>query len=156
MSARRRIVAALSEDSMGGIATLQDVDHAEHLVDAHAAEVRRQDAARLLDARARHASRAVFCDGIAHAAGLLQQWADEGSQPTTETGADFFQPGHTYTSQVGYDTAEFQVEHIGHRPTDGTRRAFGWYRRQPRMQWHAFSRGESDYTAWIDVTGEAS
>lgn len=39
MSARRQIVAALSEDSHGGIATLSDVDHAEQLVDAHRTEV---------------------------------------------------------------------------------------------------------------------
>jgi hypothetical protein len=39
MSTRRQIVAALSEDSYGGIATLSDVDHAEQLVDAHRAEV---------------------------------------------------------------------------------------------------------------------
>lgn len=39
MSARRQLIAALSEDSMGGIATLQDVDHAEQLVDAYRAEV---------------------------------------------------------------------------------------------------------------------
>lgn len=39
MSARRQIIAALSEDSLGGIATLQDVDHATQLVNAHRAEV---------------------------------------------------------------------------------------------------------------------
>ncbi len=39
MSARRQIIAALSEDSLGGIATLADVDHAEQLVDALVAEV---------------------------------------------------------------------------------------------------------------------
>jgi hypothetical protein len=39
MSARRQIIAALSEDSMGGIATLDDVAHAEQLVDAHRTEV---------------------------------------------------------------------------------------------------------------------
>lgn len=39
MSVRRQIIAALSEDSLGGIATLQDVAHAERLVDAHRAEV---------------------------------------------------------------------------------------------------------------------
>jgi hypothetical protein len=39
MSARRQIIAALSEDSMGGIATLHDVAHAEQLVDAHRTEV---------------------------------------------------------------------------------------------------------------------
>ena len=39
MNAHRRIIAALSEDSLGGIATLQDVTDAEQLVDAHRAEV---------------------------------------------------------------------------------------------------------------------
>lgn len=39
MSARRQIVAALSEDSLGGIATLQDVDRATALVDAYRTEV---------------------------------------------------------------------------------------------------------------------
>jgi hypothetical protein len=39
MSARRQIIAALSEDSMGGIATLHDVAHAEQLVDAYRVEV---------------------------------------------------------------------------------------------------------------------
>lgn len=39
MSARRQIIASLSEDSMGGIATLQDVDRAEALVAAHRVEV---------------------------------------------------------------------------------------------------------------------
>lgn len=39
MSARRQIIAALSEDSLGGIATLADVAHAEQLADAYRAEV---------------------------------------------------------------------------------------------------------------------
>jgi hypothetical protein len=39
MSARRQIIAALSEDSLGGIATLHDVAHAEQLVDAYKAEM---------------------------------------------------------------------------------------------------------------------
>ncbi|MFF4752683.1 hypothetical protein ACWD5R_11295 [Streptomyces sp. NPDC002514] len=47
MSARRQIIAALSEDSMGGIATLEDVARAEQLVDAHRAEVLREAADRI-------------------------------------------------------------------------------------------------------------
>lgn len=39
MSARRHLIAALSEDSMGGVATLQDVEQAEQLVAAHRTEV---------------------------------------------------------------------------------------------------------------------
>lgn len=42
MNARRKLIAALSEDSLGGIATLQDVDHAEQLVNAHRAEILRE------------------------------------------------------------------------------------------------------------------
>lgn len=34
MNARRKLIAELSEDSLGGIATLQDVERAERLVDA--------------------------------------------------------------------------------------------------------------------------
>lgn len=39
VSARRRLIAALSEDSLGGIATLEDVTHAEQLADAYRAEI---------------------------------------------------------------------------------------------------------------------
>lgn len=42
MSVRRQIISALSEDSLGGIATLADVGHAERLVNAHRAEVLRE------------------------------------------------------------------------------------------------------------------
>ena len=44
MSARRQIIAALSEDNLGGIATLAGVPHAEQLVNALVAEVRLEDA----------------------------------------------------------------------------------------------------------------
>jgi hypothetical protein len=53
MSARRQLIAALSEDSYGGIATLEDVAHAEQLVDALVAEVRTEDA-QLLAQRGHH------------------------------------------------------------------------------------------------------
>jgi hypothetical protein len=49
MSARRQIIAALSEDSYGGIATLADVTHAEQLLDAYKAEVLAEAEARLAD-----------------------------------------------------------------------------------------------------------
>ncbi|MFJ8995552.1 hypothetical protein ACIRQH_34750 [Streptomyces sp. NPDC102279] len=39
MSARRQLIAALSEDSYGGIATLHDVERAEQLVNAYRDEV---------------------------------------------------------------------------------------------------------------------
>lgn len=46
-------------------------------LDAHAAEVRRTDAAHLLGERRHHIQRALFCDGIKHAAQLLEKRADE-------------------------------------------------------------------------------
>ncbi|MET8404497.1 hypothetical protein [Streptomyces sp900116325] len=39
MSARRELIRRLSEDSYGGIATLQDVTDAEQLLDTYRAEV---------------------------------------------------------------------------------------------------------------------
>lgn len=39
MSARQQIIAALSEGSRSGITTLDDVTHAEQMVNAHRAEV---------------------------------------------------------------------------------------------------------------------
>lgn len=41
------LIAALSEDGLGGIATLADVDRAEQLVDAYQAEVLRKAADKL-------------------------------------------------------------------------------------------------------------
>ncbi|WP_329291937.1 hypothetical protein [Streptomyces pseudovenezuelae] len=51
MNARRKLIAALSEDSMGGIATLSDVDHAEQLADAYRAEVLREAAQHVRNVR---------------------------------------------------------------------------------------------------------
>jgi hypothetical protein len=53
-----------------------DHDGAIRLIDALVAEVRREDAARLLDERRHHASREIFCEGLEHAAELLALWAD--------------------------------------------------------------------------------
>ena len=60
-----------------------------------AAETRRQDAARLLDERAAHVSRAIFCDGITHAANRLDQWAGEKATATAATAT----PGLTERQQ---------------------------------------------------------
>jgi hypothetical protein len=47
VNARRHLIAALSEDSLGGIATLEDVTHAEQLVDAYRTEVLAKAVARM-------------------------------------------------------------------------------------------------------------
>jgi hypothetical protein len=77
MSVRRQIIAALSEDSLGGIATLHDVAHAEQLVDALVVEVRREDAALLdsLDGEFPNA-REGFRAGVHYASLRLKAAAD--------------------------------------------------------------------------------
>ncbi|MDX2513901.1 hypothetical protein PV355_01800 [Streptomyces stelliscabiei] len=65
MNARRQIIAALSEDSLGGIATLQDVAHAEQLVDAHRAEVL-AEVANPADAATIYNVRPCGCDETPH------------------------------------------------------------------------------------------
>ena len=67
LSARRQLIAALSEDSFGGIATLSDVDRAERLADAHAAEVLAAvtDPA---DAATSYAVRPCICEETPHPA----------------------------------------------------------------------------------------
>ncbi|WP_329215089.1 hypothetical protein OG352_05980 [Streptomyces sp. NBC_01485] len=66
MSARRQIVAALSEDSYGGIATLQDVDRAEALVNAYRAEVLAEEKATTSPTATTYAVRSCVCDEIPH------------------------------------------------------------------------------------------
>jgi hypothetical protein len=65
MSARRQIIAALTEDSYGGIASLSDVDHAVQLVDAHAAEVL-AGVTNPADAATIYADRLCVCDETPH------------------------------------------------------------------------------------------
>ena len=65
MSARRKLIAELSEDSMGGIATLQDVERAEQLVDAHRAEVL-AEAANPANAATIYAVRDCVCNETPH------------------------------------------------------------------------------------------
>ena len=65
-----------SKVDRGAVRIFLGTGHYQDAVDEHRAEVRRGDAARLLDSRRPHVSRAIFCDGIEHAARLLEQWAD--------------------------------------------------------------------------------
>lgn len=52
-------------------------------LDALTAEVRRTDAAYLLGQRYHHINRAIFCDGIKHAARLLEKRAGEAAKEAT-------------------------------------------------------------------------
>lgn len=51
MSARQKLISKLSEDSLGGIATLHDVAEAEQLLDAYRAEVLREAAQHVRNVR---------------------------------------------------------------------------------------------------------
>jgi hypothetical protein len=77
MSARDNIVYRITRHC--------SAETAEQLVNALVAEVRREDAVRLLDERRNHVSRAIFCDGIKHAADQLTQWADTTDTTTHNT-----------------------------------------------------------------------
>lgn len=161
MSARRQIIAALSEDSMGGIATLQDVEHAEQLVDALVAE-RDAEIMRWLGKKARECRAAGGRDNDLRAstievlASKISRGAVRPDNTLLPTGVAplFFEPGRTYTRQCHGDTAEFRVQCIGADPEFGDRQAFGWYRRRPRTSWHPYSQDEAEFMAngWAEVT----
>jgi hypothetical protein len=107
MSARRQIIAALSEDSLGGIATLHDVAHAEQLVDAYKAEMlaeaadyfeqrrpSRADAVSDFD-RGRRATVGWVVEELRDQAGAGAGEKASAQAPTATP--DFFQVDHTYT-----------------------------------------------------------
>jgi hypothetical protein len=126
---------------------------------AYANEVRRQDAIRLLRERTEHVSRAIFCDGITHAAARLTQWAAEmekdtsgGSQPHEgESTPDFFQPGRTYAHRAW----SFRCDAVTTNPQTGERAALGWLRFDDDA-WRLFSATEGAWAdGWRDITAPA-
>lgn len=123
------------------------------LLAEHEAEVRRADAARLLGQRRAHVSRAIFCDGIAHAAELLEQWADGRPEEATATAAtatpDFFQVGRAYTREHHGEPVTFKVEAISTSPDGRQTVAHGW-RTDRYSGWDPFD--SDDLTGWTDVT----
>ncbi|WP_435279275.1 hypothetical protein [Streptomyces sp. 1222.5] len=145
MSARRHLIAALSEDSMGGIATLQDVDRAEHLVDAHRAEVLAETIAWLgKEAREFRAVGTRKSESQANAVAAMASkisrgavrpnntWLPAGVKPT------FFEPGFTYRDG---DFWAFRCDTVTTRPDTGELTALGW--RFFRGEWEACAyRGE--------------
>jgi hypothetical protein len=122
-------------------------EDADGVIDEYRAEVRREDAVRLLNERGHHASRAIFCDGIAHAARLLEQWAGEGAEEATP---DFFQVGHTYTS--GRWT--FRCLTVAPSPGHGEPRALGFSSRNLGV-WIVAGLDPDDWARgeWTEVAG---
>jgi hypothetical protein len=110
MSARRHLIAALSEDSMGGIATLQDVDHAEQLVNAHRAEILREAAGIVL--RAFHGE--PFLNYPPDFADLLREKAAEKSSPAAADTAPalmIYRASHDSIVMGHYTTREEARKH---------------------------------------------
>lgn len=121
-------------------------------LDALTAEVRRTDAAHLLDQRHHHIERAIFCDGIKHAARLLEERASGNAEKATATAAtatpEFFQPGRTYAHGV----YRFSCEYLATHPTSGHRSAWGWFGKNGGWRHHSFSERQFQAREWIDVT----
>lgn len=170
MKARRKLIAELSEDSLGGIATLQDVERAERLVDAHRAEVLAEAETEIAAAidrnRAEHPdSESMMTRRLGmRAAERVVRGMREDAEKSSPTEADatpaFFEPGHTYTDGNGYRAPElttiFRVEHVTRHPDRGHLRAIGWVRSgEPGAKWHGDFRDEGEFRGWtITTTGE--
>lgn len=102
MSAQRQIIAALSEDSMGGIATLHDVTHAEQLVNAYRVEMLRTEATNLrrVEREATPQGALGTRTGLLRAALILDERADlVGEKSSREPAADAT-PGEGYPGET--------------------------------------------------------
>lgn len=157
MNARRYLIATLSEDSMGGIATLQDVDHAEQLVDAHRTEVLAEVTAWLVKkAREFYAigTRKSSYQGsaVSAMASKIQRGAVRPNNLRMLPDPGFFETDHTYVS----GTKQFRCEAISTSPGTGERRALGWQYAPVSgvHHWYAIALDPDDWTHgdWTDTT----
>ncbi|MFJ6566273.1 hypothetical protein ACIQNU_02545 [Streptomyces sp. NPDC091292] len=167
MSARRYLIAALSSDSLGGIATLQDVARAEQLVDAHRTEVLREAKGEVVAWLAKKEREYRSTGSAQHALqadviGVLASKVDRGAirlflgveekataTPAATATPNFFQPGHVYTRTHHGHCIEFHVQHIDTDPGGDQRVAFGW-RADDRSTWEPADSDDMD--GWSDVT----
>lgn len=161
MSARRQIIAALSEDSLGGIATMEDVAHAEQLVDAHRTEVLAEVTAWLIKkAREFHVSsrkkEREQGDTCAVLASKIARGAVRPDNLLMLPQAGFFEVGREYTS----GTWKFRCEAISPSPGTNELRALGW-KHAPVYdvhQWHAVALDPDDWEhgGWAEVTEDGA
>jgi hypothetical protein len=143
VNARRHLIAALSEDSLGGIATLQDVADAEQLVDSYRTEVLAEggllpkaDVVAWLVKKAREET-PVW---------LLASKVERGAVRPDNLRMlppDFFEVGHTYADTSVDNDWKFRVDAITTHPEDGERTALGW--RHFRGVWTEMAYGEDDF-----------
>ncbi|MER5750687.1 hypothetical protein [Streptomyces sp. NPDC002088] len=172
MNARRKLIAALSEDSYGGIATLADVDHAEHLVNAHAAEViaeRDAEIMRWLGKKAREyratgsKQHALQADAVELMASKISRGAVRPDNTLLPAGVAplFFEPGRTYTENAPFrapeDRPNFQCVAVAIHPTTGNRRALGFEQPGAGRPWSSASLRDEEWAdGWVEITGEVT
>lgn len=167
MSARRQIIAALSGDSLGGIATLADVTHAEQLADAHAAEVLASDGqaydgelamlrglVRTLRTVVREPNtfdevRRLLWEHASDETAAYKEAQEKAIPAGTTATPDFFQAEHTYQR----DIYEFRCHAIAPDPHSGEPRAIG-LRSRNGFPWTGAAMDPDDWAhgGWADVT----
>lgn len=164
MNARRHLIAALSEGSLGGIATLDDVTRAEQLVDAYRVEVLREEMKNLRRIEREDTPEGAIGTrtGLLRAALILDERAEAVEEKATAGAApatpDFLQVGRLYRSpHSGFTAPElittFRVEHVTRHPDRGHLRAIGWARTgEPGAGWHGDFLDEEDIDGWTEVT----
>jgi hypothetical protein len=116
VSARRQIIAALSEDSLGGIATMEDVAHAEQLVDAYRIETLRDEASNLRRVEREEVPEGALGTktGLLKAALILDERADLAGQkatasaPTATPAAPAFGPLPDYLHAIGQAGSQYE------------------------------------------------
>ncbi|MFF8447911.1 hypothetical protein ACF06Q_09440 [Streptomyces leeuwenhoekii] len=154
MTVRQQIIAALSEDSHGGIASLADVAHAEQLVDAHRAEVitalAEEAERRLSVGRSHTVSKAAvvrFLRLEASTARVAVTEREKSSRPADAT-PDFFQPGRTYQRRRWH----FQCLAVAPNPFSGETHAVGYlYRPGEPATATALSPDDWAHGGWTDI-----
>ncbi|SEC02131.1 hypothetical protein SAMN04490357_0982 [Streptomyces misionensis] len=147
MSARRHLVATLTEGQPGKTSSLQDIAHAEQLVNAVIAE-RDAEIMRWLGKKAREyratgsRQHALQADTIELMASKISRGAVRPDNTRLPAGGTptFFEPGRTYTT----DRWTFRCETTGPSPTTNERRALGWMHK-PGYGWYPTALDPDDW-----------
>lgn len=158
MSARRQIIAALSEDSLGGIATMEDVAHAEQLVDAHRTEtlaevttwlVKKAREFRALGTRKSQAQ----ANAVAAMASKISRGAVRPDNLRMLPDPGFFEVDRTYAA----DRWQFECLAVTSHPRTGEARAIGWHTVKSGMpSVEALDPDDWEHGGWVEVTEDGA
>jgi hypothetical protein len=158
MSARRQIIAALSEDSLGGIATLHDVDNATQLADAHRVEtlaevttwlVKKAREFRSLGTRKGQAQ----ANAVAAMASKISRGAVRPDNTLMLPDPGFFEVDRTYAAERW----QFQCLAVTSHPRTGEARAIGWYTSKTGLpSVEALNPDDWEHGGWAEVTEDGA